>query len=172
MNDVLINGVRYVPESKKPSNHHVKKLSSILSKECPYLSRTVRDNIIRKFEFDKVESNSNNKQDNGVERLIKINNIKGIDEKGHLLFKMGRRRKSIWTIYDATEIRQWMNHGKLNNDRINKLSEKFGVSTDVVKYLIHNLKNAEFNTWLDIMVSKNIHQKPEEKPKKEDMGWF
>lgn len=185
MNDVMINGVRYVPESNKPNNHHVKRLSSVLAKECPYLSRSVRDNIVKKFESDKIESNqksksveSNPKSESNdnipqySKRLFNIKNIKGIDEKGHVLFKKGRRLKSLWTIYQATEIRQWMTHGKLNKDRITKLSEKFGVSTNVVNKLIYNLKNEEFNTWLDIMVSKNVIQKPDEKPNKEDMGWF
>ena len=179
MNDVLINGVRYVPETNKPNNHHVKRLSSVLAKECPYLSRTVRDKIVRKFELSDVEtSNSKNKSKpkknatpHSSKRLFSIKNIKGIDEEGHVLFKRGRRLTSEWTIYHATEIRQWMSHGKFDKNRVNKLSEKLGLSTDIIHKLMYNLENDEFNTWLDIMVSKNQVQS-EEKPKKEDMGWF
>lgn len=176
MNDVRINGIRYVPESKKPNNHHVKRLSSVLAKECPYLSRTVRDNIVKKFEISEIEEKPKSKSKvtapHNTKRLFSIKNIKGIDEKGHVLFKKGRKSVSDWTIYQATEIRQWMNHGKFDKDRVSKLSEKFGISTSLIYKLMFNLENDEFNTWLDIMVSKNNVAKFEEKPKKEDVGWF
>lgn len=173
MNDVRIDGIRYVPESQS----NTKRLSTILEKECPYLSRTVRDSIVKKFESDDVavekpKPKTKKPQNSGNSRPINIKNIKGIDEKGHVLYKQGRKAKSVWTIYHATEIRQWMNHGKLDGDRVKKLSEKFGVSTFTIYNLIRNLKTDEFNTWLDIMVSKNVIQKPDEKPNKEDMGWF
>jgi len=176
MNDVRINGVRYVPETNKPNNHYVKRLSSVLAKECPYLSRTVRDKIVRKFELSDVETpkskkKSKSKTPHSSKRLFSIKNIKGIDAEGHVLFKRGRKHTSEWTIYQATEIRQWMTHGKYDKNRISKLSEKLGLSTDIIHKLMYNLENDEFNTWLDIMVSKN-QVESEEKPKKEDMGWF
>lgn len=186
MNDVRINGIRYVPETNKPNNHHVKRLSSVLAKECPYLSRDVRNTIVRKFEVvgEKETKLGDEKEKPKFKvnarspysprtKLFNLNNIKGIDEEGHILYKRGGN-VSQWTIYDATEIRQWMNYGKpIDNSRINKFSEKFGVSVDHINRLIFNLENEEFNRWLDIMVSKNVISKPEEeKPKREDVGWF
>lgn len=176
MNDVRINGVKYIPESNKPSSHHVKRLSSVLAKECPYLSRTVRDNIVKKFEVANITIKDKPKSENTAphssKRLFSIKNIKGIDEEGHVLFKRGKRLVSEWTIHQATEIRQWMNYGKVDKKRVDKLSQKFGISTNQIYKLIFNLENDEFNRWLDIMVSKNIVTKSEENPKKEDIGWF
>ena len=174
MNDVRINGVKYVPFSNKPSSHHVKKLSSVLAKECPYLSRTVRDNIVKKFEFDDIKTKPKTKPSSDKGKLLSIKNFKGIDESGHVLFKRGRHSKSEWTIYQASDIRQWLNHGKFKSDydKTKQLSEKFGLSEPVVRKLVYNLEHGEFSTWLDIMISKNVNAKSEEQPKKEDMGWF
>lgn len=174
MTDVLINGVRYVPETRKPNNHHVKRLSSVLAKECPYLSTSTRDRIVKKFEFADVvvKENSKAKKKISPDKLMKISNIKGLDEEGHVLFKKGRKLISEWTIYHATEVRQWMNHGKPDKHLARKLSEKLGISRNSIYYLMNNLKSDEFNTWLDIMVSKNKVVKVEEKPKREDVGWF
>ena len=175
MNDVRINGVRYVPETNKPNNHHVKRLSSILAKECPYLSRSVRDKVVKKFEFEDVsvaKKPAKNTQKKNNKKLINFKGIIKIDKDGHVVFK-NRNAPSEWTIYDATEIRQWVNYGKSDKGLVRKLSEKLGLKKSAIYFLMYNLEHEEFNTWLDNALSENAIKEPKkEKPKREDVGWF
>lgn len=174
MTDVLINGVRYVPESNKPNTHHIKRLSSVLAKECPYLSRSARDRIVKKFELSDVsvpKKPAKNTKKKNNKKLINFDGIKKIDKDGHVVFK-NRNVPSEWTIYDATEIRQWVNYGKSDKGLVRKLSEKLGLKKSVIYFLMYNLEHEEFNTWLDSAVSKNVTKPKEEKPKREDVGWF
>ena len=184
MNDVRINGVRYVPQTSRPSSNHVNKLSSILARECPYLSRNVRENIVKKFEFGdgitKQKSNKSSHKHKNVKTKHKskkefsINNFKGIDEKGYVLFKRGRHRKSQWTIYQASAIRQWLEYGKFDSKTniIEQLSKKYTLSDGTVKKLIYNIKHGGFSAWLDDALIKNANNKTEEMPENKDMGWF
>lgn len=184
MNDVRINGVRYVPQTSRPSSNHVNKLSSILAKECPYLSRNVRDNIVKKFEFGdgitKQKSNKSSHKHGNVKTKHKskkefsINNFKDIDEKGYVLFKQGKHPKSHWTIYQASAIRQWLEYGKFNSktDMIEQLSKKYDLTESIVRSIIYNIEHGKFSAWLDDALIKNADIKTEEMSENKDMGWF
>ena len=178
MNDVRINGVRYVPETNKPNNHHVKRLSTVLARECPYLSRTVRDNIVKRFEFDEVieKQKEKPKSNSSPSNLYNIDNFGKIDDEGHVSYKNGKAigRKSTWTIQQASEVRQWVNHGKLSKgNKAKQIGEKVGLPEHMVRKLIRNFKNDAFSKWLDNALSENAIKEPKkEKPKREDVGWF
>lgn len=184
MNDVRINGVRYVPQTSKPNSNQVNKLSSILARECPYLSRNVRDKIVKKFEFGdittKQKSNNSSHKHRDVKtkhkskKLFSIKNFGKVDEKGYVPFKQGRHHKSQWTIYQASAIRQWMEYGKFDSktEMIEQLSEKYNLSDGIVRAIIYNLEHGGFSAWLDDALIENANTKTEEMPENNDVGWF
>lgn len=183
MTDVLINGVRYVPVSNKPNAHHINKLTKILTDDCPFLSRNVRNDIIRKFkdediQIEKPEKPKTKKTKNPSKgRLYSPSNFKGFDEDGHATFKKGKYNRSEWTIHQAIEIRQWMNHGKLNKDKVKQLSEKMGLTENIIYKLMYNLKEGELDQWIELWLP-TVNQVKSKTPiqnnpqKRKEMGWY
>lgn len=177
MNDVRIDGVRYVPVTKNPNSHHINRLSRILDKQCPYLSHTVRNNIIKEFKSDELISvvEPNHEPSKKQEHCFSVSNFDGTDDEGYVIFKIGKHRKSSWTVYQVAEIRQWLTYGKYmsDSDRINQLSEKFDLSHATLRNIICSLKDEKFCDWIDSKISNDGKDADvEEKPKREDVGWF
>lgn len=185
MNDVRIDGVRYVPVTKRPNSFHKNRLERVLASECPYLSKSVRNSIVKKFqEDDDVERKVTKPKNTGIKKpqkspsyIFNYKNFKGFDEKGHILYKRGGKKHSIWTIHNVIDIKQWIDFGRKDKTSIEYIANKVGLTENVVNKIIYNLKNGELLDWVDKWIAQSSSTKKsvpvENNPqKRKDLGWF
>lgn len=184
MNDVRIDGVRYVPVSSKPNSLHRNKLEKVLASECPYLSKSVRNSIVKKFQEDDVESKKAKPKKVKVKKpqkspsyIFNYKNFKGFDEKGHILYKRGGKKASTWTIHNVIDIQQWIDFGRKDKTSVKYIADKVGLSETIVNKIVYNLKNGELSSWVDKWIAQNNIPKKsvpvENNPqKRKDLGWF
>jgi len=183
MNNVEINGVRYVPLTNKPSSVHVNKLSRILAKECPYLARSEIQRVVKLFESDepekKPEVKTEKPQKSPKGRAFNYGNFRGFDKDGHILYKRGGRNghKSKWTMHNVIDIQQWMNHGKrMDGKQIKKIADKYNLTPVLVRDIIYNLNEGHLQLWIDRWIEKSA-KKPKtpvinNPQKRKEIGWY
>jgi len=179
MNDVIIDGVKYVPLSKKPNAFQVNKLSRILAKECPYMARAEVQRVVKIFEKDdeEIQQSKSKKPKKNNNLLFNYGNFKEFDDEGHIIYKRGRGKhpKSSWTIENAINIQQWIKNGKKDSKRVKKLADKYGLTTYIVNQIIYNLKHGSLQLWIDRWLetqNKNNAPKFVQNNKRDEVGWY
>jgi len=177
MNDVRINGIKYVPYSDKPNTTQCNRLSKILASECPYMARSEMTRVVKLFEgTDAPKVKPKTKKPQKVDgKLFNYGNFRDFDEKGHILHKRGK--PTSWTISNAIDIQQWMKNGRMDDARIKKLADKYGISTKTIKDIMYNLDKGSLQLWIDRWLEKQSASKSKtpivnNPEKRKEIGWF
>lgn len=191
MSEVLIDGVRYVPEK---DIINIKAIETIIKAQCKYLSEDAINDIIRAFEaFEKPSKveikkprKSRKSKYNGTvydslsAKLYATDGIKLIDSRGKIYWKNGSRIKKPWTIHDAMSIRAKMNDDRTDNltkKDISKISEDLGFSCTIVARIMYNIEYGELGHLIDNWVATYGYSKPKKVPivnnpqKRKSMGY-
>jgi hypothetical protein len=183
--NVVVDGVSWGPISNKPNAHQVNRLSEILASEFPWMVRSKRDRVIRRFKDrddvvltqSKTKTEIPKKSTKAKSKLFNYGNFIGFDDDGHILMKGRGPSKTKWTIHQVIGINQYLLHGKKDKVTVRELSKKFNLSKDLTKTIVYNLKNGELSVWIDRWVAqghvdKKTVQVENNPQKRKEVGWY
>lgn len=188
MNEVIIDGIKYVPENTGLSEKSVRTVlksqgylsSSAIDSIMKQLSRKPsprvkaspkssksRNNHTRKFKYDKNSST-----------LFKIS---GFLSDGTILYKT-RRNPAKWNIQQAIIIRKMMKKDSTKNmtyGEVLAIEDKVKLTKPLIRKIMYNIEHGDLIKFIKKWEAKNLHEPKKVRPpvennpkKRRENGWW
>ena len=189
MNEVLIDGIKYIPITEA-TQIQIGKIREVLESQG-YLSRSAIDQILNeikpKSEKPKIQKWENHSV--SLEKSFRYNsahkhlfNIGRVLENGGIIYKKGKN-PARWNIQQAMVIRDHMNDdstkGMAYKD-VNAIEKKVKLSKMLIRKIMYNIEYGDLTEQIDkwrlknlqepVKVSKPLQNNPQ-KRKEDGYGW-